>query len=118
METEGIPCIHLIAFFNYSGLTSLPLQYICKRWLKSTKNGIKVHIYDDSSKKDRSSIFIYLSRRANELVNEALVLDHLQSILKKYFEAAKEEMASASDSMKLVRKVEAMMVLFLKVDVQ
>ena len=72
MEFVGLPCSHLLAFFNYFGIKKLPDSLITERWRRGKKDGIKVDIYDDGNIDENVGSYIELSCLTNEIVDTVM----------------------------------------------
>ena len=72
MEFVGLPCCHLLAFFNYFGIQKLPNSLIKDRWKRGKKDGIKVDIYDDGNIDENVDSYIELSCLTNKIVGIAM----------------------------------------------
>ncbi|KAK1567423.1 hypothetical protein Q3G72_012076 [Acer saccharum] len=112
-ESMGMLCRHALKAFDLNNLTSIPLQYILKRWTKDAKKGISVSCDISISSGDEKSLqslrLSKLMHEGNNVYNVASLSDSGSKIVKdKLAEAMKllEEDKETINMLENLRKVD------------
>ncbi|KAH7575686.1 hypothetical protein JRO89_XS02G0193800 [Xanthoceras sorbifolium] len=114
-ESMGMLCCHALKAFDVNNLTSIPVQYLLKRWTKDAKNGISVSCDISISSGDEKSL---QSLRLSKLMHEGNNIYSIASLSDSGTKIVKDKLAEAMRLLEKDRETINMLKNLRKVDEQ
>ncbi|KAL5787506.1 hypothetical protein ACOSP7_004455 [Xanthoceras sorbifolium] len=114
-ESMGMLCRHALKAFDVNNLTSIPVQYLLKRWTKDAKNGISVSCDISISSGDEKSL---QSLRLSKLMHEGNNIYSIASLSDSGTKIVKDKLAEAMRLLEKDRETINMLENLRKVDEQ